>query len=417
MLRLKKDIFAAKIKRMKSIHIGIIREEKSPADSRVPITPKQAKEILEKFPQISITVEPSEARCYKDAEYLAAGITVSADLSACNILMGVKEVPKEKFIAGKTYYFFSHTIKKQPYNKEMLQAVLKQKMDLVDYECLRNANGQRIIGFGRFAGIVGAHNALRAYGLRHKSFELPAAHNSKDFDELKEIYGKTDFPAIKIVNTGIGKVAKGATEMLKSAGIREVNHTDFINKNYEEAVFTQLHYRDMYCHCETGKFETSDFYGNPSTYRCDFKAFYQAAEIFINGIYWDPAGPKYFSLEEMQREDFKIEIIADVTCDIAPDSSVPSTIRPTKIGNDLMGFDPTTGLETELFSPGSITLMSVDNLPNELPRDASASFGVSIIDAVIPEMLAEKSEIIANATIASKGSLTEKYQYLSDFVA
>lgn len=404
------------MKSMKPLHIGLIREEKKPADSRVPIIPSQARFILDNFPHISITVEPSEVRCYSDDEYRAAGVNLSSDLSDCDIIMAVKEIPKEKFIANKQYYFFSHTIKKQPYNRDMLLTILEKSIDLVDYECLRNPNGQRIIGFGRFAGIVGAHNALRAYGLRHKIFELPAAHLRRDFDALKAIYAKTKWPAIKIVNTGNGKVAKGASETLREAGIREVSASDFVQKQFDEAVFTHLQYNEMYRHCENGEFDKRDFYANPSQYQCDFQPFYQVAEIFINGIYWDPEGPKYFTLEEMNNDDFKIEVIADVTCDIAPESSVPSTIRSTKIGDDLMGFDPTAGTETELFSDGSITLMSVDNLPNELPRDASESFGISIIESLIPEMLKEQSSIIDNATIASKGALNEKYQYLSDYV-
>ncbi len=401
---------------MKKFKIGLIREEKSPADSRVPITPIQAKQLMEDFP-VEIVVEPSPDRCYKDEEYAAMGINLTSQLKDCDVLMGVKEIPKEKFIEGKQYYFFSHTIKKQPYNKEMLQKILQKKVTLVDYECLRTMKGQRIIGFGRYAGIVGAHNALRAYGLHHKLFDLKAAHDARDLNELKGIYQETDWPTMKILSTGNGKVAHGASELLRLAGIREVSPEAYKTEAFDEAVFAHSFYKDMYAPKEGGDYNRDNYYTNPATYECNFEKYYQTTDIFINGIYWEPAGPKYFSLEEMNQADFKISVIADVTCDIAPESSVPSTLRPTKIGDDLMGFDPKTGKEVPKFSVGSITLMSVDNLPNELPRDASQSFGESIRTALLPEMLKENSEVIARATIATNGQLGEHYQYLKDYIA
>ncbi len=401
---------------MKMLKIGLIREGKVPPDSRVPITPKQCREFMNRYPNLDIVVQPSPIRCYKDEEYEAEGISLQEDMSDREVLMGVKEVPIEQLMEGKTYYFFSHTIKKQPYNRKLLQAILAKNIQMVDYETLKNEKGGRIIGFGRYAGIVGAHNGLRAYGLKTGAFFLEAAHKCKDFAAIQEIYRETTFPPIKIVSTGTGKVAYGAKETLDAMGIREVSPQEFLTEKFDEAVYVHLKYDDFYKHKESNQYDRSDFYDNPQNYCCDFFDYTRTADVFINGIYWDPKGPVYFTKEDMKSPDFNIKVIADVTCDIAPDSSVPSTIRPSKIGDDVYGYDPITEKEVEKYSQNSIDVMAVDNLPNELPRDASKDFGEMLHKSVIEEMMKDQSDVIDLASIAKNGSLTEHYAYLQDYV-
>lgn len=402
---------------MQELKIGIIREGKVPPDSRVPLTPKQCRLLMKAYDNVEIIVQPSPNRCYSNEEYEAEGIMISENLMDRNVLMGVKEVPIDQLIANKTYLFFSHTIKKQPYNKKLLQSILENNINLIDYETLRNEKGHRIIGFGRYAGIVGAHNGIRAYGLKTGTFDLIAAHDSKNFKELESIYSKTDFPPMKIVSTGTGKVAWGAKETLDAMQFRQVEPEAFLTEKFDEPVYVHLKYDDMYCHKETNEYNRSDFYKNPGDYFCNFKGYTQTAEVFINGIYWDPNGPVYFTKEDMKSPDFNIKVIADVTCDIAPESSVPSTLRATKIGNDLFGYDPITESEVAPFGENTIEIMSVDNLPNELPRDASSDFGEMLMGGVIDELLNEESEVIRLAQITKDGSLTEPFDYLDDYVA
>jgi saccharopine dehydrogenase (NAD+, L-lysine forming) len=184
--------------------IGIIREGKTPADARVPLTPAQCLQISKtmldaklKYSDLHFIIQPSPIRCYSDKEYIDAGLTLSEDLSDCDILMGVKEVPVEQLIPNKTYLFFSHTIKEQSYNKKLLQAILKKNIRLVDYEMLTNRAGQRVIAFGRFAGIAGAHNGLMTYANRTNSFKLKQMIHFKDFAEAKAFYKTIKFPAFK----------------------------------------------------------------------------------------------------------------------------------------------------------------------------------------------------------------------------
>ncbi len=401
---------------MKQLNIGLIREGKTPPDSRVPLTPKQCRFLMDNYDNVKILVQSSPVRCIKDEEYLAENIEIVEDISVCDILLGVKEVPIDQLIPSKHYFFFSHTIKEQPYNKKLLQAVLENKICLTDYETLRNPRGNRIIGFGRYAGIVGAHNGVRAYGLKTKTFELNAAHKCLDFEAIKEEYKKTKFPPLKVVNTGNGKVANGALETLEALGFKRVTSEAFISESFDEPVFVHLNYKDMYKHKDTGVYDKNDFYKNPQDYVCDFEAFTKTADVFVNGIYWDNDGPVYFTKEQMKDASFNIKVIADVTCDIAPESSVPSTLRASKIGDDVFGYDPHLEKEVAAFSENCIDMMTVDNLPNELPRDASNDFGGMLIENVIEELMKDQSDIIDKATIAKDGALTEYYQYLTGYV-
>ncbi len=402
---------------MNKFKFGIIREEKVPPDSRVPFTPKQCKELLEKFPNIELKVERSPNRCYTDAEYEAEGISLSENVNDCDILFGVKEVPKPKLIANKKYFFFSHTIKKQPYNKELLQKIIAKNIQLIDYECLRWERGSRIIGFGRFAGIVGAHNGLMTLGERLGAFELKAAHKSKDYDEIKQAYKALKIPPVKMLITGGGRVALGAKEVLDELKIKEVSPEAYLNQSFNEPVYVILDVEKLYRKKgHDGDFDRPDFYKNPSDYESTFAPYTKVTDFMINGVYWSNEAPIFFSKADMRAPDFKIKTIADVTCDI--EGSIPATLKATVIGDPVFGYNPHTEQETDAYQDQVIDIMSIDNLPNELPRDASAMFGEALIAHVIPELIkAEESNIIHRASITKNGDLNEPYEYLRDYVS
>ncbi len=398
-----------------SMKIGLIREGKTPPDARIPLTPAQCARI-QAANAIKIVVEPSPVRCYTDTEYQNAGIELAQDLSDCDILMGVKEVPVNQLIPEKTYCFFSHTIKKQPHNQKLLRAILEKRIRMLDYEVMTDDKGERLIAFGRFAGMVGAHNALYTYGRRTGAFSLTRMKDCHDYAEAKSIYAQIHWPALKIVLTGSGRVGKGAAQVLKDMGIREVSAADFLNKDWPEAVFTQIHASDYVARKDGQPFDKADYYAHPEAYKSVFKPYYKAADIFINGIYWDDRAPAFFTVEEMQSPDFRIRTIADVTCDLAPLASIPSTIRSSTIDEPIFGFDPFSKTEVAPHQEHVIDMMAIDNLPNEMPRDASEAFGEQFIAHILPELLKAESSVIERATIAQNGCLTKRFEYLEEYV-
>ena len=220
--------------------LGIIKERKSPPDRRVVLTPKICRELQDRFPKLEIVVESSDIRVFTDDEYKMEGIDVVQDVSDCEVLLGVKEVPIEHLIPNKKYFFFSHTIKKQPYNRDLLLAILKNNIELLDHEVIVNNKEVRLVAFGRYAGIVGAYNGMRTFGLKHDQFELPKAESLYDREALIKELNKVSLPKVKVLLSGKGRVGNGAKEMLDGMQIREVSVDAFLNQEFEEAVYVQI---------------------------------------------------------------------------------------------------------------------------------------------------------------------------------
>ncbi len=397
--------------------IGIIKENKTPPDYRVPLSPGQCVE-LESTLGAPVVIEPSPKRCFSDEEYKKRGIALSTDLSGCDTLIGVKEVPIDHLIPDKTYLFFSHTIKEQPYNRELLRNILKHNIRLIDYEVLTDDEGLRLIAFGKFAGMVGAHNAIWTYGQRTGAFQLPRMNTMKDYAEARAIYQKLELPAVKIVVTGTGRVGMGAARVLKDMGIEQVEADAFLSTpDFGTAVFTQIDAPDYARRNDGGPFSFPDFFANPGDYFSEFLPFARQSDIMINAIYWDPEAPVFFTLDDMRSPGFRIRVISDITCDIAPESSIPSTLRATTIAEPLFGFDPATGKESAPHQEEVVDVTSIDNLPAELPRDASEAFGRMFLDTILHELTkAPDSPVIQRATIAANGDLGEHFQYLKSYV-
>lgn len=382
--------------------VGILRESKVPPDYRVPFSPQQCKYLVDHF-SVELAIQPSPIRCFPDADYQNLGLTLCEDLRDCDCLFGIKEIKPELLIPNKTYFIFSHTIKGQASNLPLLQAAIDKKIHLIDYELIKDENGKRLIAFGFFAGIVGAHNALWTYGQRTGTFQMNRMYNYHHYKEAKADYQKIRFPNIKIVLTGSGRVGLGAVKALQDMGIKQVDPEDYLKKTFDFPVFTQL--RPLhYVALKSGKsFSNQLFYTQPELFASTFQPYLENSDIFINGIFWNPAAPPFFSLDEMQQRNFHIEVIADISCDIAPKSSIPSTLRPTTIKDPVMGFDPISRKEIPPYQPNGIDIMSIDNLPSELPRDASENFGEQLMEYIIPELLKPQSEMLERATITRNG--------------
>jgi saccharopine dehydrogenase (NAD+, L-lysine-forming) len=395
------------------IKIGLIKEGKIPADNRVALTPAQCKWIHRNSSEVEIIAQSSTVRCFSDREYQHAGVQVKDDISECNILLGIKEVPVNELLPGKTYMFFSHTKKKQPQNQKMLQAILEKQITLIDYECLEHEDGQRIIGFGFFAGVVGAHNGMMAYGNRTGLYKLDRVYKQRSFRELIHTYFGMRLPNVKIAVTGSGRVAHGILEIMNLMGIHEVEPDDYLVRRFAYPVYTQLKGADLYRRKDGSRYKRLEFHEHPELYQCQFLPYAEQTDILLNGVYWDKNVPRLFEKEDIQADTFIIRTIADITDDKG--GSVPINLGDQTIEDPVYGIDRTTMEKTAPHLHNSIDIMAVGNLPNELPRDASRYFGEQLIKHVLEDLVGNSSPIIERAVIVKDGKLTEHFEYLKEY--
>lgn len=394
---------------------GIIRERKSPPDRRVVFSPDRLVQFKNLFPQVELVVESSPIRVFTDNEYQEKGITVTDDLSDCDVLIGVKEVPIEELIAGKKYFFFSHTIKKQPYNRKLLKAILDKNITLYDHETIVDKNNARLIGFGRYAGIVGTYNGLRAFGMKYELFDIPKAETLPDQAALLQRLRKNRLPNIKIVLTGRGKVAFGAKEMLDGMKIKEVSVNDFLNKRYDQPVYTFIDVLDYNKRKDGQVLEREDFIAHPEDYVSDFERFAEVSDIFIAGHFYGNNSPIILSKEMLRSPKCNLKVVADISCDV--DGPVACTLRASTIAEPVYGYHPNEEKEVAFNHPAAITVMAVDNLPCELPKDASEGFGEVFLERVIPAFFDEDANgILERAKVTENGQLTPRFKYLQDYV-
>jgi len=397
------------------MHFGLIKERKTPPDHRVVLSPTACQKVLSDFPEAQITVESSPIRVFSDQEYRDAGIKVDNFVADCDVLLGVKEVPIDQLISDKKYFFFSHTIKKQPYNRELLQAILEKNIELYDHEVITDTKGIRLVAFGRYAGNVGTYNGVRAYGLKHDLFELTKASNLKDRQALIDELNEIRLPAIKILVTGKGRVGGGAREILLGMNLREVSVNEYLTESFDETVFCQIDVLDYNKRKDGIEKDMQDFFDHPEDYEANFLRFTPMTDLYIAAHFHASAAPPFFSIADTQRNDFSISVIADISCDI--DVPVPTTIRASTIQDPIYGIEPGTGKEVDFKQSGSIAVMAVDNLPAELPRDASRGFGATFVEAVIPAFFNDDAEgILERACMTKNGKLTPYFSYLQDYV-
>jgi len=401
---------------MSNITIGVIKEGKVPPDFRVPLTPKQCKAIETIYPTIKVRVQKSSIRTFKDEEYANEGIELVDSLEGCDIIFGVKEVQIEDLIPNKTFFFFSHTLKKQSYNRALLQAILEKKIRLVDYEVLRDKYNKRVIGFGRYAGIVGCYNAFYTYGLKSKTYELKPAHLCADRKEVEEELKKVSLPKnFRILLTGFGRVGHGAQEIIDLLPIKEVSPEEFLSKEFDEPIYAQLEVEDYYGRKDGGTFVKSEFYSTPELYKSTFDRYVSKTDMYIPCHFWSAKSPVILTQEDLQATDNRIQVIADISCDV--DGPIAATIRASKIGNPIFGYDPQTGQEVDYLNEGAIAVMSIDNLPCELPKDASEDFGNELLKHVLPRLFGEDPDkmIARGSETTLDGELTEGFKYLENY--
>lgn len=399
-----------------NIKFAIIKERKNPPDRRVVFSPSKLAEAKKQFPEASFKVESSDIRVFTNEDYKESGFEVSNDVSDCDVMIGVKEVPIDALIPNKKYFFFSHTIKKQPYNRKLLKAVLDKNIELYDHETIVNEQGFRLIGFGRYAGIVGAYNGFRAWGLKYEAWQIPKAgplpNQAALINELKQI----ELPNIKILLTGSGKVSNGAREMLDAMAIKKVSVSDYLNNTFNEPVYCKIDVLD-YNKRKDGKVidDVFDFFNHPEEYESNFMRFAKVTDYYIAGHFYGDGSPYLYTREDVKSKDFNIKVVADVSCDV--DGPVATTLRASTIADPIYGYDPETEQEIDYKSENAITVMAVDNLPCELPQDASEGFGEQFLQHVIPAFFNnDKDGVLQRAKITENGKLADRFSYLQDYV-
>lgn len=400
---------------MDTMVLGLVRETKSPPDRRVALTPSQCRSLIRNHPGIRILVQPSRIRCFADEEYRAEGIELSEDLGGCDVLFGIKEVDTGSLLKEKTYFFFSHTAKEQPHNRLLLKTVLEKGIRLVDYEYLTGPHQERVVAFGRWAGIVGAYNALRGWGLRNGTYSLVPAGSCRELAGLKQELRKVHPGEVRIVLTGGGRVAGGAMEVLDAAGIIALAPGEFLAEDPAGPRYTRLDPWHYVRRKGDRAFDFEHFVRYPGDHENGFAPYASRASVYIACHFWDPRAPNLLSREDLSAPSNTLELIADISCDI--NGPIHSTLRPSTNSDPFYGYDPRTGTEREPFAKGCITVMAVDNLPGELPRDASGDFGSALLERVMPELIGVKEgSMLQKATIAENGALTPPFGYLKDFV-
>ncbi|MET6989980.1 NAD(P)-dependent oxidoreductase [Sediminicola arcticus] len=394
---------------------GIIRERKNPPDRRVVLSPEACIKLRSMYPNATIIVEPSPIRVFRDEEYTNKGFEVASKMEECDVLLGVKEVPMEDLLPNKKYFFFSHTIKKQPYNRDLIQEILVKSIELYDHEVISNPKGQRLVAFGRYAGIVGAYNGIRTYGLKFNLFQLPKAEILEDQKALIAELQNIKLPNIKILLTGRGRVGNGAKEMLEAMGLKKVNVEEYIHDDFQEPVYCQIDASEYNKRKDGVRGNKAEFFAHPEEYKSNFIRFTKVTDFYIAGHFYGDGAPYLYSREDAKHPEFKIKVVADVSCDI--DGPVATTIRPSTIADPIYGYDPQSEKEVDFKNDKAIAVMAVDNLPCELPRDASVGFGEAFLKHVIPAFFNDDEDgVLLRARMTQNGKLAERYAYLQDFV-
>ena len=403
--------------------IAIIRESRSD-DRRTPLVPAHIKELLSTFSDLSISVQPSEHRCFSDQEYEEQGAIITEDLSACNLVLGVKEIEPDLLIPLKSYMFFSHTSKIQPDNsaaaqgtpgmdkKELLKEILKKKITLIDYENIRDDLSRRYLGFGRFAGIVGCYNSLNLYLETLGQQPMPRAHELNSYEKLKNNIGKRDFGNARIIITGDGRVARGSLEFLKFANIQKVLPDEYLQYNNSSAIFCNLPTSAYVSNKDGNVFDLQHFINSPEMYISVLDKYMPSTSMLISSHYWDPKSPRLFEKKDIEKYN-NLKVIGDITCDV--NGSIPTTSRPSTIIDPYYYIDRTTLQEINQHNQ-ALAIMAVDNLPSELPKDSSKEFGDGIVKEVLPYILEKDDGRIKRATITKNGYFLPSYKYLTNYI-
>ncbi len=431
--------------------IGIRHEDKYLQERRAPLTPKHVARLV-KQKKLDIVVQSSDRRVFSEEEYIHAGAKIAKDLRKCSVIFGVKEIPEEVFEQEKTYVFFSHVVKGQPYNMNMLRRMMELKCNLIDYEKVVDEQGKRLIFFGRYAGMAGMINSLWALGQRLKEFgfasnlsRLKQAHCYHTLKEAKDdisgigqLIAENGIPhelrPFVIGFAGYGNSSQGAQEIIGLLPVKEISPEKLMELHRRKKLPDNIVYKvifkeeDMAEHIHGEPFDLHDYYANPQNYKSKFEQYLPYLSLFVNCIYWDKRYPKLITRDSLKRLFSKgqprLTVIGDISCDV--NGSVEATVKPTEIDDPIYVYHPETGEITMGHKGDGMLVMAVDILPAELPRNSSDGFGDVLVNFVKPIADADFDEnfedldlpkAIKKALILHKGEFTPEYKYMEEFLA
>jgi len=405
--------------------LGILRESKKPLDLRTPLIPSDCRDLLKANPGLEIRVQPSSFRCFADQYYLDAGCIIQEDMSECNLIIGVKEVALDQLLPEHAFAFFSHTIKAQPYNQDLMRYMVRNRISLYDYELITNESGQRTVAFGYWAGIVGAWHGLRMRGLRSGTFSWPRAVEIGTYQGLQQILkhegyllANQDSSPLRVLLCGSGRVGQGAAQVLNDAGFMAFDPQDFLASQGNlptaiHGIYTVLRSKDLFRPKDSSPYTTEAFYTHPQDFESCVKPYLSNADLMVNTIYWNSAAPRYFNASQIQDSEFTVQQIADISCDI--EGSVPLTIRPSTIDHPYYGIARDTLRETPAFEPNSVDIMAVDNLPCELPAEASRDFSAALCRNFLNSLIQNAPQMPCNFILLDQGNLHPSFEYLKSY--
>jgi saccharopine dehydrogenase (NAD+, L-lysine-forming) len=434
-----------------SICIGIRHEDKYVMERRAPLTPKHVDKLVH-HQNLDIIVQTSEKRVFTDEEYIKAGAKIARDLKKCSVIFGVKEMPDSFFEEGKTYVFFSHVIKGQPYNMHMLKRMMDLKCNLIEYEKIIDEQGKRLIFFGRYAGLAGMINSFWALSLRLKHFGydskvlgIKQAHQYHSLEEAREdisSVGQTivekgipsELRPFVIGFTGYGNVSQGAQEICGLLPVKEITPKKLLSLSKRKFLPDNIVYKVIFKEEDlvepidpTHEFDLQDYYTNPFKYKNAFEKYIPHLSMLINGMYWDEKYPRIFTKEHLKKISHKSRpkmiVVGDISCDV--EGAVEFMVKPTTIEDPIYVYNPDTEQITMGYHGEGMQIMAVDILPSELPRDSSNGFGDVLVNFVKPIAIADYSlpfeeldlpRAIKKALILHNGKLTPSYKYLADFI-
>ncbi|NQT62043.1 MAG: hypothetical protein HQ556_03705 [Candidatus Marinimicrobia bacterium] len=429
-----------------AVKIGIIAEHK-PGEGRIPLTPVQITQLHQENPDLTISVMPSKQRIFLDDEFRSSDIRMPQDLADANLVMAVKEIDVKDIRGNQTYLYFSHTIKGQDYNMPMLQHILDTGATLLDYELIRDENNRRLVFFGRHAGLAGMVNTLWSYGQRLKALgtdspflQIKQAQDYANLEEINlslQILGSeisrwlADKPAIVIGLTGYGNVSGGAQEILANLPMHEMSAEELLAADLDalhgqliKVVFKE---KDMFEPLDSNtEFELQDYFNHPEKYQAKFQPYLKKMHMLVNCIYWDTPYPRLVTLEDIKAHyasDKTLMVVGDITCDI--DGAIQFNTGATLSPDPVYIHDINTGKKIMGFKGEGPVVMAVDNLPTELPREASAAFGEALIPFVFAMGACDYSEPfdsldlpaeVKRAVIAHAGKLTPDFEMLKKYL-
>lgn len=428
--------------------IGIRRENKGRHERRAPLAPEHLNEAAATFPDLQFVVQPSSIRVYDEASYLAAGASASEDLSSADLIMGVKEIPIELLERGQSYIFFSHTIKGQSHNMPTLRRMMELGCTLLDYERIVDQEGRRLVFFGYHAGLAGMIDGLWIFGQRLAEDGYPTAlaniRQAFEYDDLAHACACVQEAGAQLASTGLpaglppvvfgfagyGNVSRGAAFVFDHLPFVTVEPDDLeglfapgaevAKDKFYKVVFKEEH---LARRISDGGFDLQEYYDHPELYGANFHRWLPYLTGLVNCIYWSPSYPRLVTRTEVRKLHsqgaLRLRVIADITCDI--DGSIEMTTEATDQDNPILTYDPATDEVRRQFAGPGVSILAVDNLPCELPRDSTRHFGTSLgpylgglasLDHSLPfEGLAVPEEV-RDAIILWNGELTPRYEYL-----